>query len=381
MEPETETGSSIGLWLLLVAALSAAAGAVHFALTPQHAAEWQTEGLLFAVVGWMQVACAMWVTAKPADRAPWVWTLLVNLAALEAYLWSRTLGLPFGPLKGVIEEIGWLDGLTAVGEFLVVVICTIKLVRFRSSRPPSRAGLLVGGVVACLLAGSSAAALSSSLGQHGHSGGHGDAAVADPGFGAVDSPSARQSMFERGERQKQLVVANGVATKYPTVAEAEKAGLRRALTYVPGTGAIYYDPKVISGDFSTFDASKPGAWLFSGNEPDSTVVGMMYVVDTADPPAGFIGAVDVWHRHSNVCVVTSKDGVIDVPLPVDSTTRSARCREEGGVLLENTPWLLTVWNVPGWQNPRGEFAQEHPDLICLDGRVVLTDPLEGCRGR
>ena len=98
------------------------------------------------------------------------------------------------------------------------------------------------------------------LGQHGHSGGHGDAAVADPGFGAVDSPSARQSMFERGERQKQLVVANGVATKYPTVAEAEKAGLRRALTYVPGTGAIYYDPKVISGDFSTFDASKPGAW-------------------------------------------------------------------------------------------------------------------------
>ena len=27
------------------------------------------------------------------------------------------------------------------------------------------------------------------------------------------------------------------------------------------------------------------------------------------------------------------------------------------------------------------IAQEHPDLICLDGRVVLKDPLEGCRGR
>jgi hypothetical protein len=71
-----DTGGTPGFVAVLLAALSAAAGATHFALTPQHAAEWATEGLLFAITGWLQVSAAAWSTWRPWRRtcgaARWV---------------------------------------------------------------------------------------------------------------------------------------------------------------------------------------------------------------------------------------------------------------------------------------------------------------------
>lgn len=362
---------------ILLAALSAAAAAVHFALTPQHAAEWATEGLLFAITGWFQIAAAAWVLARPRSRAANVGILLVNLAALEAYLWSRTLGLPFGPLKGVIEEIGWIDGLTAGAEGLVIVLAAIRMSRL------ARAGSTVGRgraagiglVTAALIAGGSAAVMASPAGQHGH----GDASHSDAG--ATGSASARQSIFERGQRQAQLVAATEAAMKYPTVADAEREGLRRILGYAPGGGATYYDPEAAGGDLSAFDPAKPAAWIYSGNRPKSVVVGTMYLVDSADLPAGFVGSGDLWTQHSNVCVVTDSEGAVDLPLKIDSTVLASECKAEKGVLYENTPWMLRVWQVPGWQNPNGEFAHDHPDLICLDGRTSLQEVTDTCEGR
>jgi hypothetical protein len=259
----------------------------------------------------------------------------------------------------------------------VVVLAVVRmtqLARAHSSAGRGRA-LGFGLATAGLIAGASAAVMASPAGQHAHG------ASDDSAAGASESPTARQSIFERGQRQTQLIAATDAAMKYPTVEAAEAAGLRPAMTYAPGSGATYIDPKVAAGDLSTFDAAKPAGWIFSGNRPKSVVVGTLYLVDSADPPAGFVGSGDSWTQHTNVCVVTDADGAIDIPLKIDSTVLASQCRAKEGVLYETTPWMLRVWQVPGWQNHNGEFAHEHPDLICLDGRSTLKDPLEGCDGR
>src|SRR5947209_1067218 len=72
---------------------------------------------------------------------------------------------------------------------------------------------------------------------------------------------------------RQLVAARDVALRYPTVADAERAGYRAVTPYLPLIGAHYIRFLVIDG---TFDIDQPEMLLYDGTKPTSRIVGLSY---------------------------------------------------------------------------------------------------------
>ena len=61
-------------------------------------------GFGFAVFGWLQVLSAVALIARPSKKLLEA-VIALNVAALAAWLLSRTAGLPFGAHAGEAEEI------------------------------------------------------------------------------------------------------------------------------------------------------------------------------------------------------------------------------------------------------------------------------------
>jgi hypothetical protein len=117
----TETKDTLGRYLPWhVAAFSLGAGAVHFAEIQSHNEEYWVFGVFFFFVAWFQAASAVGLVARPMRRLA-IFTVVVNLAVVAIWTWSRTTGLPIGPEAGTPEEIGAPDLLATVLEILIVL--------------------------------------------------------------------------------------------------------------------------------------------------------------------------------------------------------------------------------------------------------------------
>ncbi len=180
----------------------------------------------------------------------------------------------------------------------------------------------------------------------------------------------------------ELVVARAVAMQYPTVADATKAGYILAGKFTPGAGAHYIS---LSGSASsymgktmTIDPAHPLALIYEGTAPTSRVVGLMYGSFNVNPPSGFAGPNDHWHRHTNVCVVFAKTGIV-IPFPPDSDVKKSACDAYKGTFMRETLWMVHAWVVPGWESPQGVFSHANIDLHCADG-TDHTDKVGFCTG-
>src|ERR1700746_1465286 len=90
-----------------LAALSAGAAAIHFAVTFGHFSEYVLYGVFFLVISWAQAIWAAVVLWRPSR--PWLWLGIAgNAMIVVVYFASRTTGLPFGPDKGHTEAYGAL---------------------------------------------------------------------------------------------------------------------------------------------------------------------------------------------------------------------------------------------------------------------------------
>jgi hypothetical protein len=179
--------------------------------------------------------------------------------------------------------------------------------------------------------------------------------------------------------QQQLTLARQFAMKYPTVRDAEAAGWRRSGPFAPGLGAHYFDFGGESGfaGVGVFDdqqVTHPASLIYDGTKPDSRVAGLMYYSATMRIPQGFAGANDVWHYHTDVCIVTGAGGVIDTPFGADTTVSKAMCDRVHGGLLQKTQWMLHAWVVPGYDSPEGVFSHVNAAITCSDG-TYHTIPL------
>jgi hypothetical protein len=177
----------------------------------------------------------------------------------------------------------------------------------------------------------------------------------------------------------QLVLARQVAMRYPTLADAERAGLRRAGPFSPGLGLHMID----YGNYaygagntvmSDTQIEHPLAWIYDGTKPDSPVAGLFYSATVANP-VGFAGPNDVWHQHHNVCLVYGKDGV-DAPLGADGDVTQAECDTVHGQLLKASGPLLHAWVVPGYDDSQGVFAHLNPAITCNDGTYHVVGMLQ-----
>ena len=101
-------------FVAVAAVASAAAAGIHFAVAPEHFAEWWGFGAFFVVSGTAQLAWALFPSKA------WIG---IGGNALFIALWSlsRTTGLPFGPDAGTPEALGSIDVVSVLLELTAVV--------------------------------------------------------------------------------------------------------------------------------------------------------------------------------------------------------------------------------------------------------------------
>jgi len=386
---------------VVLAALLAGAAGIHFAMTPDHADTWLTEGITFAVVAWLQAMLALALVVRPSRRLLAA-GIVGNLAVLAVYVLSRTEGLPFGPDAGEKDAFAFVDLVTAGLEAAFVLLAALALARparttWRWRPIPVAAGaavLLVAGLTSAALASPSArghahggagneVAGTDAAGAAGHA--HGDAAptggdtqAAAVNFGGVVDPEDIPAGAEpgtasghghtgvsphyyiddpavRAQLGQELAVARETALRFPTAADAQAAGYTRATPYVPRIGAHWLKAGLLGNGF---DPAEPEMLLYDGNGLDAKIIGLSYLAltDPETPPEGFVGPNDPWHPHIGLCVAGTR-----VLAAVD--TSEADCRARGGrkSALDNL-WMSHAWVVPGWESPWGTFSAENPDL-------------------
>ena len=381
-------------WAL--AALLGAAGLVHLVMAPSHVDAGAVEGTGFFVAGWLQLGLAG-ALARRAGRRLLALSVALNVALIAAWALSRTAGLPFGDDAGHAASVSLVDGSVVALEALAVVAALALLARGRLPLPAAGGLALVAPLAALALATGAVAspdALDHAAGSHGDHAtgdgaggpGHGGEAAADDGglsllsnghqheAGVVEVDAETQAALDA-----ELALTQSLIDRYPTVADAEAAGYWRAGPFVPGLGTHYVSADPMGNTDGVMDeADMDGATLiYDGLEPDSPLAGFMFQAPGAEVPEGFTGPNDHWHHHERVCIVPNAEGGVDTPFGADApdVTR-AMCDEAGGNFIENTGYMVHVWNVPGYESERGMFAEINPRITCPRGDYYLIPTAE-----
>jgi hypothetical protein len=126
---DTRTVSVTATGAAIAATLSTGAAAIHFAVVPEHMAEFAPFGLAFVALAWFQVTWAQLYLLRPNRRIAAIGAV-VSVAIAAIWVLSRTAGLPFGPQPWTPEPIGALDLLaTALEITLVGILLPIILPR------------------------------------------------------------------------------------------------------------------------------------------------------------------------------------------------------------------------------------------------------------
>ena len=156
------------------------------------------------------------------------------------------------------------------------------------------------------------------------------------------------------------------------------AGYRRQGPFSPGLGTHYgKGGDTLVGAIIDEENVLDPMLIYEGSAPESKLAGFMYVAfGTGTVPEGFAGPNDVWHEHTNVCLVVNPDGSTDAPLGADRSDVSPElCDRYGGFLIDNTGYMVHVWTVPGYESSLGVFNKVNPALTCADGSYY-TKPIE-----
>lgn len=115
---------------------------IHAAVAPEHLTEWDAASIFFAVLATSELAVAAVLLARP-QPAVLLAAGVVSIGPLALWVYSRTVGMPFGPGAGVPEQVGLPDCAACaleVGTLLVAVV----LLRGRGwlRRPPASAHVI-----------------------------------------------------------------------------------------------------------------------------------------------------------------------------------------------------------------------------------------------
>jgi hypothetical protein len=136
-----------------LALLSTGAAAIHFVVTPHHLDEYRLFGVFFVAAALAQIAWAVLVVVSPSG------TLLAlgalgNLAIVLLWLYTRVVGLPFGPDAGQIEVAGAADVIASTFESLILLGSVALLLRPITPRSVSRTAfrLAMGTALAAVAA-------------------------------------------------------------------------------------------------------------------------------------------------------------------------------------------------------------------------------------
>jgi hypothetical protein len=394
---------------VLLAALSAGAGAIHIAMVSSHAEEWPLEGVAFAVVGALQIIFALLVLVRPSAHLLRA-ACLANVGLIALWIVSRVSGFPIGPDEGIPHDAAFVDVTAVILETLVVLLGYELLTRpGRAARSATSARLVAGLGTGAVLVVTAAAITSPSAAHHAHGehahddgtpdhahpddgttldghGAHDDAQLAflfpdgdDLGWAQVNNgmnehgghgaavPLDELHPRTRARLIHQLALTQEAVELYPTVADAEAAGYRRTGEFNPGLGVHYSGAGApdLDGVMSDDEIRRPSTLIFDGSRSDSPLAGFMYLTSSmsGEQPEGFAGPNDFWHAHQGVCIRFVAGGEINA---LDGGLTEQECRERGATYVDVTTSMVHVWTVPAYTNPVGVFAEANPALRCPD---------------
>ena len=97
----------------------ASAALIHLMAASHHFSEWWLFGTGFVVMAVLQLANGIAFERFGWRLAPAA-AVLINVPIVALWVWSRTLGLAFGPEAGEPEAIGIADALSTVTELVIV---------------------------------------------------------------------------------------------------------------------------------------------------------------------------------------------------------------------------------------------------------------------
>jgi hypothetical protein len=342
----------------VLAAALVLAGALHLVVSAGRGADWRAEGLALALTGVAQVLLGVGVVVSARPALLWATTALSTASAV-AWLVTRAGGYPFGPATGIAPDPSGLEVLVVVAELGAAALAGAALLTHGRLLGPTGArfevlaplAVVVAAVPGLAVSGWADAAAHGPLSSHTHGG----AAVAGV-------PLSTLTPAERAVLGDELVAVRELALALPTLADARAAGWVPVGTAGPFAGLLVVPPEPATPG-EPFDLRRPLGLLYAGEAADAPVVGVEYAVWPADgrEPEGFTGGDDVWHLHTGSCRVGGRSSP-EVWVPLDEALTGVRCRAVGGDLEPRTAWMVRVWVVPGWENPAGTFAHDHPAL-------------------
>jgi len=158
--------------LFLIAALLGAA-VVHATVVPEQLAVWPAAGIALLLLTVAEVDAALLFLLR-LESAQYLATAVVSALPLGVWLYSRTLGLPFGPAAGIPEQIGLTDAALAVLQVATLAVAVVALRSRRARRSSTSqhaARLALAGVLAVTavgITGGLGLLAASGSGQPGH---------------------------------------------------------------------------------------------------------------------------------------------------------------------------------------------------------------------
>jgi hypothetical protein len=315
-----------------LAALSAGAAAIHFAVVFEHFAEYALYGVFFLVISWAQVIWPAVLLWRPSR--PWLWAGIAgNAAVIAVYVASRTVGLPFGPDLHDVEAVGALDVVSCVLEFALIAGCAALLWRpSLADRPVAHRGA-VARAAALVAVPATVIAVTTAVMTPGWAGAEGPAGMSAGTSGMSAQSSSSQSssgtvsagMGDMGTTDGQPDMQMYGSTAAPTAPQvlaaaqlvsATDTSLKRYANVQAAFAAGYtYVLKTNGEEHLLYDGNDPGYQGLNPRNPSSLVyainvpnhapvlLGAMYIMGDDrqnGPQVG--GGLTRWHSHLVTCI-------------------------------------------------------------------------------
>jgi hypothetical protein len=321
---EARTGPATARPYLLggLAALSAGAAAIHFAVVFEHFAEYALYGAFFLVLSWAQVIWPVVLLWRPSRL--WLWLGIAgNAVVIAVYVASRTAGLPFGPDLHNPESAGALDVVSCVLEFGLIAGCAALLWRpSLADRPAARRGALaraaaLAAVPAVVIAATTAVMTPGWAGPEGPAGMASGMSQSSPGtldagtgdMGATDGQPDMQMYGSTAPPTAAQVVAAAALIRETGTSLKRYANVQAALaagyTYVLKTNGEEHllhdgpDPA-----YQGLNPQDPSSLVYAINVPGHAPVllGAMYIMGGQQNGPQVGGGLTRWHSHLVTCV-------------------------------------------------------------------------------
>ena len=345
-----------------LAALSAGAAAIHFAVVFEHFSQYVLYGVFFLVIAWAQAIWAAVVLWRPSR--PWLWLGIAgNAIIVVVYFASRTSGLPVGPDKHHPEPFGALDLVSIVLELALIAGCAALLWRPSLADRPVRRRTGFAALASLVAFPAAVIAVTTAVMTPGWAGPEGPAGMASRSHmtASATAPGAQPGMGDMGTTDglpdMRMYGSTAPATAAQVIAAANlikatdaslaryqnvQAAFAAGYTYVLKTNGeehlLYNGPNPA---YAGLNPQHPSSLVYAINVPRHVpiLLGAMYIENdgTNGPQVG--GGLTRWHSHLTVCE-NGKPTIAGFGVQLRGTCNPATWHDQ------YTGQMLHVWVVP-----------------------------------